>query len=58
VYNIHAKPHNTTFKNKINPQTKSMHPLFEIQNKLGTMMPWMTSDANTGGQKKLTRAMQ
>ena len=26
------------------------HLLFEIQNKLGTMMPWMTSVANKGAQ--------
>ena len=36
----------------INAQSNARHPLFEIQNKLGTMMPWMTSVANTGGQTK------
>ena len=34
----------------INAQSNARHPLFEIQNKLGTMMPWMTSVANKGGQ--------
>ena len=34
----------------INAQSNAKHLLFEIQNKLGTMMPWMTSVANKGAQ--------
>ena len=33
-----------------NAQSNAKHLLFEIQNKLGTMMPWMTSVANKGAQ--------
>ena len=33
-------------------ETEKTTPEFDIQNKLGTMMPWMTSVANTGGQAK------
>ena len=45
-----AKVHKTRLSTMINAQSNARHPLFEIQNKLGTMMPWMTSVANTGGQ--------
>ena len=33
-----------------NAQSNAKHLLFEIQNMLGTMMPWMTSVANKGAQ--------
>ena len=37
--------HKTRLSTMINAQSNARHPLFEIQNKLGTMMPWMTSVA-------------
>ena len=33
-------------KNRKSAQSNAKHLLFEIQNKLGTLMPWMTSVAN------------